>query len=108
MRDMQQKVNSMATAIGALNVDLNNSRQTSQSSSSRSQPKKSSSSLPIVAKKKSTFNKTSDDDDESIGSGTRTDVAPMRIMDNTTLKTNCLADGSAMRPVFTIDPRLTD
>jgi hypothetical protein len=31
MQDMQQRMDSMATAIGTLNVELNNSRQASQS-----------------------------------------------------------------------------
>jgi hypothetical protein len=62
--------------------------------------------------KKKTYNTTSDDDDddddESTGSSTGTDATPMPIMDNSTLRTFYLADGSAMIPVATSDPRLTD
>jgi hypothetical protein len=42
MQDMQQRMDSMATAIGTLNVELNNSRQASQYPSSWSQARKSS------------------------------------------------------------------
>jgi hypothetical protein len=72
-------MDSMATAIGTLNVELNNSRQENQYSSSWSQAKKSS-SIRSKAVKKKTYNTTSDDDDddddddESTGSSTGTDV----------------------------------
>jgi hypothetical protein len=64
-------------------------------------------------KKKEPYNTTSDDDDddddddESTGSRTGTDATPMPIMDNSTLRTFYLADGSAMLPVASSDPRLT-
>jgi Ca2+-dependent lipid-binding protein len=100
---MQQRIDSMATAIGTLNVELNNSLQASQYPSSWSQAKKSSSSrLKAVKKKtkqkKKSYNTTSDDDDdddddESTGSSTGTDATPMPIMDNSTLRTFFLADG---------------
>jgi hypothetical protein len=63
--------------------------------------------------KKNSYNATSDDDDddddddESTGSSTGTDATPMAIMDNSTLRTFFLADGSAILPVATSDPRLT-
>jgi hypothetical protein len=105
----------MDTAIGTLNVELNNSRQASQYPSSWSQAKKSSSSRSKDVKKKKkqkkkSYNTTSDDDDEdeSTGSSTGTDATPMPIMDNCTLRTLYLADGSAILPVATSDPRLTD
>jgi hypothetical protein len=49
-----------------------------------------------------------DDDDESTGSSTGTDATPMPSMENSTLRTFYLADGSAMLPVATSDPWLTD
>jgi hypothetical protein len=52
MQDMQQRMDSMATAIGTLNVELNNSRQASQYPSSWSQAKESSSSRSKPVKKK--------------------------------------------------------
>jgi hypothetical protein len=52
MQDLQQRMDSMATAIGTLNVELNNSRQASQYPSSWSQSKKSSSSRSNAVKKK--------------------------------------------------------
>jgi hypothetical protein len=62
--------------------------------------------------KKKTFNTTSDDDDddddETTGSSTANDATPMPIMDNSTLRTIYLADGSAIIPVATSDPRLTN
>jgi hypothetical protein len=61
--------------------------------------------------KEKTYNTTSDDDDdddESTGSSAGTDVRPMPIMNSSTMRTFCLADGSAMRPVATSGPRLTD
>jgi hypothetical protein len=121
MQDLQQRMDSMATAIGTLNVEFNNSRQASQYPSSWSQAKKSSSSRSKAVKKKKKqkkkfYNTTSDDDvdddddddDESTGSSTGTDATPMPIMKNSTLRTFYLADGSAMLPVATSDPRLTD
>jgi Ca2+-dependent lipid-binding protein len=104
MQDMQQRMDSMATAIGTLNVELNNSRQASQYPSSWSQAKKSFSSRSKAVKKKS-YNTTSDDDDdddddESTGSSTVTDATPMPIMDNSTLRTFYVADGSAMLPML--------
>jgi Ca2+-dependent lipid-binding protein len=116
MQDMQQRMDSMATAIGILNVELNNSRQASQFPSSWSQAKKSSSSQSKAVKKKKkkkkTYNTTSDvdgdDDNESTESSTGADATPMPIMDNSTLRTFYLADESAMIPVATSDPRLTD
>jgi hypothetical protein len=139
MQDMQQRMDSMATAIGTLNVELNNSRQASQSPSSWSQAKKSSSSRSKASqspsswsrakkssssrskavkkkkKKKKSYNTTSDDDDdddddddESTGLSTETDATPMPIMDNSTLGTLYLADGSTTLPVAISDPRLTD
>jgi hypothetical protein len=108
----------MATAIGTLNVELNNSRQASQYPSSWSQAKNSSSSRSKAVKKKKQKNKSynttsdddddDDDDDESIGSSTGTDATPIPIMDNSTLRTFYLADGSAVLPFATSDPRLTD
>jgi hypothetical protein len=92
-------------------VELINSRQASQSPPSWSQAKKSSSSRPkAVKKKKQTYNTTSGDDgdDESTGSSTGTDARPMPIMDNSTLRTFYLADGSATLPVATSDQRFTD
>jgi hypothetical protein len=50
MQDMQQRMDSIATAIGTLNVGLNNSRQASQSPSSWSQTKMSSSSRSKAVK----------------------------------------------------------
>jgi Ca2+-dependent lipid-binding protein len=118
MQDMQQRMDPMDTAIGTLNVELNNSRQASQPPSSWSQAKNSSSSWSNAVKKnqnqkKKPYNTTSDDDDdddddESTGSSTGTDATPMPIMDNSTLRTFHLADGSVMLPVVTSDPRLTD
>jgi hypothetical protein len=118
MQDMQQRMDSMATAIGTLHVELNNSRQASQYPSSWSQAKKSSSSRSKAVKKKKkqkkkSYNTTSDDDDdddddESTGSSTGTDATPMPIMDNSNLRTFYLTDVSAMLPVATSDPRLTD
>jgi hypothetical protein len=115
MQDMQQRMDSMATAIGTLNVELNSSRQASLYPSSWSQAKKSSSRRSKAVKKKKkqkkkSYNTTSDDDDDddSTGSSTGTDAPPMPIMDNSTLRTFYLADGSAMLPVATSDPRLTD
>jgi hypothetical protein len=119
MSDMQQRMDSMATAIGTLNVELNNSRQASQYPFSWSQAKNLSSSRSKAVKKKKkkkkkSYNTTSDDDDddddddESTGSSTGTDATPMPIMNNSTLRTFYLADGSAMLPVATSDPRLTD
>jgi hypothetical protein len=52
MQDMQQRMDYMATAIGTLNVELNNSRLASQSPSSWSQAQKSSSSRSKAVKKK--------------------------------------------------------
>jgi hypothetical protein len=52
MQDIQQRLDSMDTAIGTLNVELNNNRQASQYSSSWSQAKKSSSSWSKKMKKK--------------------------------------------------------
>jgi hypothetical protein len=114
MQDMQQRLDSMDTAIGTLNVELNSGRQASQSPSSWSQAKKSSSSRSKAVKKKKQKKKTyitttdGDDDDESTGSSTGTDATPMSIMDNSTLRTFYLADWSEMLPVATSDPRLTD
>jgi hypothetical protein len=117
MQDMQQRIYSMATAIGTLHVELNNSRQASQYSSSWSRAKKSSSSRSKAVKKKKqrkkSYNTTSDDDgddddDESTGSSTVTDATPMPIMDNSTLRTFYFADGSDMLPVAASDPRLID
>jgi hypothetical protein len=119
MQDMQQRMYSMATAIGTLNVELDNSRQASQYPSSWPQTKKSLSSLSKAVKKKKkkqtkkNYNTTSDDDDdddddESAGSSTGTDTTQMPIMDNSTLRTFYLADGSALLPVATSDPSLTD
>jgi hypothetical protein len=117
MQDMQQRMDSMATAIGTLNVEFNNSRQASQYPSSWSQAKESSSSRSKAVKKtkqkKKTYNTTrddddDDDDDESTWSSTGTDATPMPIMDNSTLWNLYLADVSAMLPVATSDPRLTD
>jgi hypothetical protein len=118
MHDMHQRMDTMATAIGTLNVELNNSRWASQYPSSWSQAKMSSSSRSKAVKKmkkqkKKSYNTTSDDDDdddddESTESSTGTDASPMPIMDNSTLRTFHLADGSAMLPVATSDPRLTD
>jgi hypothetical protein len=114
---MQQRMDSMATAIVTLNVELNNSRQASQCHPSWSQAKKSSSGRSKGVKKKKkqkqkTCNTTSDDDDddddESAGSSTGTSATPMPIMDNFNLRTFYLADGSTMLPVATSDPRLTD
>jgi Ca2+-dependent lipid-binding protein len=95
MQDMQQRMDSMATAIGTLNVKLNNSRQASQYPSSWSQANKSSSSRSKAVNKKKkqekkTYHTTSednddDDDDESTGSRTGTEAIPMPIMDNSTL-----------------------
>jgi hypothetical protein len=51
MQDMQQRMDSMDTAIGTLNVELNNSRQASQYPSSWSQAKNSSSSRSKAVKK---------------------------------------------------------
>jgi hypothetical protein len=63
-------------------------------------------------KQKRTYNTTSDDDDddddESTWSSTGTDVATMPILDDCTLITYDLADGSAMRPVATTHPTVTD
>jgi Ca2+-dependent lipid-binding protein len=111
MQDMQQRMDSMVTATGTLNVELNNSRRASQYPSSWSQAKKSSSSRSKAVKrkkkqKKKSYNMTSDDDDdddddESTGSSTGTDATPMPIMDKSTLRTFYLADGSAMLPVAT-------
>jgi hypothetical protein len=86
MQDMQQRMDSMATSIGTLNVELNNSRQASQYPSSWSQAKYSLSSRSKAVKKKKSYNTTSDDDDdddddESTGSSTGTDATPMPIMD---------------------------
>jgi hypothetical protein len=66
-----------------------------------------------MKKKKNTDDSTSDDDDddnddESTGSSTGTDATPIPIMDNSTLGTFYLADGSAMLLVDTRDPRFTD
>jgi hypothetical protein len=117
MQDMQQRMDSMATAIGTLNVELKNSRQASQYPFSWSQAKKSSSSRSNAVKKKKeqkkTYNTTTDDDDnddddESTGSSTGRDATPMPIMENSTLRTFYLADESVMLPVATSDPRLTD
>jgi hypothetical protein len=122
MQDMQQRMDSMATAIGTLNVELNNSRQASQYPSSWSQAKKSSSSRSKAVKKKKKRKKKSnnttsdddngddddDDDDESTGLSTGMDATPMSIMYNSTLRTFYLANGSGMLPVATSDPRLTD
>jgi hypothetical protein len=119
MQDMQQRMDSMATAIRTLNVELKNSRQASQYLSSWTQAKKSSSSRSKAVKEKKKKqtkridNTTSDDDDdddddESTGSSTGTDATQMPIIDNSTLRTIYLADGSAMLPVATSDPRLTD
>jgi hypothetical protein len=52
MQDMQQIMDSMATAIGILNVKLNNSRQASQFPSSWLQAKKTSSSRSKAVMKK--------------------------------------------------------
>jgi Ca2+-dependent lipid-binding protein len=111
-------MDSMATAIGTLNAELNNSRQASQYPSSWSQARNSSSSRSKAVKKKKKQKKKSynttgdddddDDDDESKGSSTGTDATQMPIMDDSTLRTFYLADGSAMLPVATSDPRLTD
>jgi bisphosphoglycerate-dependent phosphoglycerate mutase len=117
MQDMQQIMDSISTAIGILNVELNNSRQASQYPFSWSQAKKSSSSRSKAVNKKTkqkkkSYNTTSDDDDdddyESIGSSSGTDATPIPIVENSTLRTFYLADGSAMIPVATSDPRLTD
>jgi hypothetical protein len=114
MQDMQQRIDSIATAIGTLNVELNISRQASQSPSSWSQAKNSSSSWSKAVKKKKqkkkTYNTTSDDDDddESTRSSIGTDSTPIAIMGNSTLRTFYLADGSEMLPVAISDPRLTD
>jgi hypothetical protein len=97
MQDMQQRMDFMATAIGTLKVELNNSRQASQYLSSWSQAKKLSSSRSKAVKKKKkqkkkSYNTTSDDeddddDDESTGSSTGTGATPMPIMDKSTLRT---------------------
>jgi hypothetical protein len=113
MQDMQQRMDSMATAIGTLNVELNNSRQASQYSSPWSQAKKSSSSISKAVRKrkkqkKKTYHTTSDDDDESTGSSTGTDATPMSIMENFTLRPFYLADRSSMLPVAISDPMLID
>jgi hypothetical protein len=111
-------MDSMATAIVTLNVDLNNNRQASQYPSFTSQAKKSSSSRSKAVKKKKrqkkkTYDMTSDDDDdykddESTGSSTETDATPIPIKENSTLRTFYLADGSAMLPIATSYPRLTE
>jgi hypothetical protein len=102
MQDMQQRMDSMASAIATMNVELNNSRQESQYPSSWSQANKSSSSRSKAVmkkkQKKKTYNMTSDDDDdddddESTGPSTRTDATPMPIMEKSTLRTYYLADG---------------
>jgi hypothetical protein len=115
MQDIQQRMDSMATAIGTLNLELNNSRQAFQCPFSWSQAKKSSASRSKAVKKKKkkkTYNTTSgeeeDDDVESKRSSTETDATPMQILDNSTLRPLYLADGSAMRPVATSDSRLAD
>jgi hypothetical protein len=84
MQDMQQRMDSMATAIGTLNMELNNSRQASQYPPFWSQAKQSSSSRSKAAKekkkqKKKSYNTMSDDDDddndiESTGSSTGSDA----------------------------------
>jgi hypothetical protein len=118
MQDMQQSMDSTATDIGTLNVELNNSGQASQYPFSWSQAKKSSSRRSKAVKKekkkkKKSYNTTSDDDDdddddESTGSSTGVDATPMPIMDNSTLRTFYLADGSAMLPIATSDASFTD
>jgi aspartyl-tRNA synthetase len=118
MQDMQQRIDSMATAIEILHVELNNSLQASQFPSSWSQAKKSSSGRSKAVKKnkkqkKKSYNTASDDEDEeevdkSTGSSTKKDATSMSIMENSTLRALYLADGSAMLPVATSDPRLTD
>jgi hypothetical protein len=66
----------------------------------------------MMKQKKKSYNTTSDDDDddddESTGSSTGTDATPMKIMENSILRTFYLVDGSAILPVATSDPRLTD
>jgi hypothetical protein len=114
VQDMKQRMDSMATGIGTLNVELNNSRQASQYHSSWSSRSKAVKKKKKKKKqRKKSYNTTSDDDDdddddESTGSSTGTDATPMPIMDNSTLRTFYLADGSAMLPVATSDSRLTD
>jgi hypothetical protein len=123
MQDIQQRMDSMASAIGTLNVELNNSRQESQYPSSWLQDKNPSSSRSKAVKKKKkkqrkkTYNTTSDDDgddddddddDESTWSSTGMNATQMPIMEKSTPRTSCLADGSAMLPIATSDPSLTD
>jgi hypothetical protein len=66
MQDMQQRMDSMATAVGTLNVELNNSRQASQYPSFWSQARESSSSRSKAVKKEKkqrekSYNTTNDD-----------------------------------------------
>jgi hypothetical protein len=109
MQGIQQRMNSMDTEIGTLNVYFKYSPQASQPPSTQSRPKKSSPSRSKAANKKA-YNTTSDDDDDDewTESSAGTDIMPIPNMEKFTLRTFYLADESAMRPVAISDPRLTD